>query len=528
VIYKYSEIRAIAIIILNNNMAFIPGILPVVDTRSNPAMSPQINPLEGGKLERGTKAVVRTQTNSKANNNDREQDKRTGRRDSPMRRMPNERRLKTADRFEIRGKGKYTLTSSDFGFEIQGSSTPTLYTASKDQTLFRDYNQGGSLPAVSLTESVNSVTNSIKLLRIDLAEGIAISRGYAEAWKDIVALMKNDVIVNTKSAKGATDRITEPAMRNYFSVVSRAFDMLIQLEVIQAWSPASNDYYDSSLRQLSAKSATPELLRARTTLRQALIPHVLPRKLTTYIRWIRETKLRNQSPESTKLRFSSQPFITLSVNLVDGHPYTSFLASITNIVAEVDALEGFLPAILINNVDCVDLIHVKEQYNMIHNSAVYDPEFNNIWNNRSVAINPGGGGVDDVYPRCTEGKGIGSFETTNPSVLALTTIGQQQFPATACLPFEGNIDLAGCAPSGSLCNRFFYYIGVSGSLVIKGLDSWFQVVDDSMHITNTDMVFALSGVSSPKGVNTAAYVLADSNIQMACRESLTEMFVEIH
>jgi hypothetical protein len=510
-------------------MAFIPGIVPLTDTRSNPMMSPQTDPFsEGGKVERGVKAIVRTQTNSKSNTNDREQDKRTDRKPNYDRRQFTNSRGPAKPRFdrpEQRGKGKYTLTSSDFGFEIQGSSSPTIYSGSKDQTLFRDYNQGGSLPEMLSNISVNSVTNSIKLLDIDFSESINPSRGYSEAWNVIADMMYTDVVVNTKSAKGALDRVTSASLLTYFSVVSRGFDMLIQLEVLQAWNPSDNEFFDSSLRQLSAKASTPELLRARTSLRQALIPHVLPDKMLDYIRWIRETKLRNTSPESTKERFLDKKYINLYYYLTAGQTPTVYISQVNLMIAEITALDKAMSAILINNVECSNLRYVKEVYNNVHNSAVYDPEFNNVWTNRSVGSHEGGAApVLKVFPRYTDGNGIASFETTNPTVLALTTIGQQQFPATSGLPLEGAMNTFNCENgTAHECNRFYFYIGLSGTVVLKGVENWFEVVDDSMHVTNSTGI-ALYGISTPKGVNTAAYILGDSNVQMACRESLSEIF----
>jgi hypothetical protein len=510
-------------------MAFIPGIVPLTDTRSNPMMSPQTDPFsEGGKVERGVKAIVRTQTNSKSNTNDREQDKRTDRKPNYDRRQFTNSRGPAKiryDRPDQRGKGKYTLNSSDFGFEIQGSSSPTIYSGSKDQTLFRDYNQGGHLPETWPSNSVNSVTNSIKLLDIDFSQSISPSRGYSEAWNVIADLMYTDVIINTKSAKGALDRMSNAMLLNYFSVVSRGFDMLIQLEVLQAWNPSDNEYFDASLRQLSAKACTPELLRARTTLRQALIPHILPDKMLDYIRWIRETKLRNTSPESTKERFVDRQYLNLYYHLTVGQPPTLYFSQIAAMVTEITNLDKAMSAILINNVECSNLRYVKEEYNNVHNSAAYDPEFNNVWTNRSVGSHEGGSSPTlKIFPHYQDGNGTASFETTNPTVLALTTIGQQQLPATSGLPLEGPMNTFNCENgTAHECNRFYFYIGVSGTVVLKGVESWYEVVDDSMHVTNSTGT-ALTGISTPKGVNTAAYILGDSNVQMACRESLSEIF----
>jgi hypothetical protein len=514
--------------------SFIPGIVPAIDTRSNHAMSPQINHFtEGDKVERGTRATIRTQTNSKSNTNSRDKDAPTGRKPNYDRRQVTNMRFGKQVKFDARIslKGKSTpLTSSDFGFEILGSSTPTIYTGSKDQTLFRDYNQGGTLPVVSTLKSVNTVSNSIKLLDINFAESIDISRGYKEAWFTIAGMIRKDVVINTKSSKGAIDRIDTANLLSYHDIVSRGFDMLIQLEVLQAWNPASNDYFDSCLRQLSAKACTPELLRARTSLRQVLIPHVLPDKMLEYTRWLRETKLRNTSPESTKERFVDKNFLDLYYYLTVGVPPAPFLAKVTALIAEIYALDEILPAILINNVECTSYRNVKEAYNNVHNSAVYDPEFNNIWTNRSVVSTVGGLNPDfTVFPRYEDGNGIASFETTNPTVLALATLGQQQVPSTSGLPLEGYMQAYNCENSTAhQCNRHFFYInGPTGDVVLKGIDEWFEVVDDSMHVTNGSGS-AMTGISKPAGVNTAAYILGDSNIQMACRVALSEIFGVYH
>jgi hypothetical protein len=513
--------------------SFIPGMVPLVDTRSNPSMSPQNNPFtEGDKVERGTKATIRTRTNSKSNTNSRDKDAPTGRKPNYDRKQFTNPRLPNRTKFEgkITLKGKSTpLTPSDFGFEILGSSTPTIYSGSKDHTLFRDYNQGGSLPDIASSESVNTVSNSIKLLDLDFAQSITISRGFDQAWRTIAGMIRKDIIINTNSAKGAIDRVDDANMLSYFDIVSRGFDMLIQLEVLQAWNPASNDYFDTSLRQLSAKACTAELLRARTSLRQALSPHVLPDKMMEYIRWIRETKLRNTSPESTKERFIDTKFLNLYYRISTAQSPHAFIAHLDTMVAQIHALDEILPALLINKVDCTTLRDVKEEYNNVHNSAVYDPEFNNIWTNRSVATTIGGTTPNySVFPRYQDGKGIASFETTNPTVLALTTIGQQQLPATSGLPLEGFMDTANCEDGNAFtCNRFFFYIGLTGNVTIKGIDEWYEVIDDSMHITGGHGS-GLHGISKPAGVNTAAYILADSNIQMACRESLSEIFGVYH
>jgi hypothetical protein len=505
-------------------MAFIPGILPYTDTsRGKLQISPQVNPSsEGVEEKRGSKAEVRTRTNSKSNTS-RDQGSRDGRQQDYNRRQTSRapKLTKSRDFGKLKPKASFTLNASDFGFDILGSSTPTVYTASQDQTLFRDYNVRGSLPALEHDNSVNDVTNAIKLLDINFSESVTLARGYSDSWNEITDMIQKEVSFNTKSAKGALDRISASNLLNYLNVVSEAFDFAVQLEVLQAWNPTSNDYYDSSLRQLASLACTPELLRARTSLRAALLPHVLPEKWMTYIRWIRETKLRNICPESTKERFISVKFAELTDHLSAGTAPTSFIAEIGVIVAKLRILDPFTSSIILNNADSINFSPVKDKYNHIHNSAVYDGEFNNVWTNRCVVSAPSGGSLNQ-YPSFTDGRGIGAFDSTTPSSISVATIAQQSY--LSGVPLEGMMSAFQCAASsGAEGNNFYYYIGVSGTVLMKGVEHWYESVDDSMHIVENITAGVSQGISIPKGVNTSAFVLSDSNIQMAARVSLSEM-----
>jgi hypothetical protein len=505
-------------------MSFIPGFLPYTDTSQGKLqMSPQVNPSSDGVDEKsGSRAEVRTRTNSKSNTS-RDQGARDGRQQDYNRRQTNRspKLVKSRDFGKPKSKASFTLNASDFGFDILGSSTPTVYTASQDQTLFRDYNVRGSLPSLETDHSVNDVTNAFKLLDINFSESVTLARGYSDSWNEITDMIQKEVSLNTKSAKGALDRISASNLLNYLNVVSEAFDFAVQLEVLQAWNPTSNDYYDSSLRQLASLACTPELLRARTSLRAALLPHVLPEKWMTYIRWIRETKLRNICPESTKERFVSWKFAELCYQLSAGQAPTPFIAEIDTVVGRLRLLDPFTSSIILNNTDSINFVPVKNNYNHVHNSAVYDGEFNNVWTNRCVGTATSGGALNH-YPSFTDGRGIGAFDSSTPSSISVATIAQQSY--LSGVPLEGAMRAFHCAGTpGDECNNLYFYIGLSGTVVMKGVDHWYESVDDSMHIVEHGGGGVNQGISKPKGLNTSAFVLSDSNIQMAARLSLSEM-----
>lgn len=416
------------------------------------------------------------------------------------------------------------LTAGDFSQNIDGINTPVNFSDKRDQTLFRDYNQRSTYFSDDDELNSNDVTNSLKLLEINLNDSFTYPDSFAEGWDVIRNAMTRDIIGNTKSAKGALDILDD--VQDYFSIVCDAFDLLIELEVMQAWSPQDKESYNRAYRAIAEATAAPEILNYRSKLRQALIPHVLPYEWMEYIKWIRETKLENPTKQSSKLRFISSAGAHLIDDLYNGNTPTDWQDRVTDTITSLNNLKAQIPAILLYNVDSVDLRNVKECYTGVHNSASFDSDFNDIFNNR-VHTWQSVGGTLAQYPMISAvSKCYASFSTDTPILMALGALNRQRLGYG--LPLEGKVSTAKVGGQG-LANSVFQitekFNGTTGTVhTIRGLEKWFEFSDSSTHVIDIDTAGNLQkAISTPRGYDTIAFVADSSNMNQAARESFTAM-----
>jgi hypothetical protein len=503
-------------------MAFLPtpGI-GVNKFQQNTAMTPLSERPQQVTPNSGKRAKVISNANAYSNTSTKPSGQRTGgktktKRGTKSAPVPN-RYAVIPDMKDRDDKRRLNITLSDFGYDIQGTNQAAKYQGKRDTTLFRDYNQQSQI-TTEPEIAINAITNSIKLLDIDFNQSLNFE-GFKDAWNVILNMITRDIVSNTRAASGALTIL--PDITNYFSTVAGAFDLLIELEVIQAWSPSSNDYYDRSFRALAVAASTPEILEFRANLRQALIPHVLPHDWMTYIKWLRETKLQNATPESTKLRFHSQHGVALINGLFTSTSIQSWTDQVAAIITELNELKVQIPAVLINNVNCVQLKNVKEYYTGVHNSAVYDPDFNDVFNNRILAWEGSAG--QNQYPEMGVGDPCyAAFHSATPLSIALASLYKQR--GYNGVPLEGKTSWIS-VDDQVIKNNTFQISESAGSVFrIRGRERWYESSDDSTHIIDLSTPgILIQGMSIPKGIESVSFVADYSNIHMAARESLTAM-----
>jgi len=506
-------------------MAFIPNPGIGRNKFQQPAMTPLtelqpqfVTPNTGQRAK-----VIQSNANANSRTNTKPSGRRAGGKGkrNTKTNVPNNKYLPIPTRMNDRdgSKSSLNITSSDFGYDIQGATQATPYQGKRDTTLFRDYNQPSKINYDEEVISTNAISNSIKLLDINLKA--SLQWGYQEAWTVILNMMTRDVISNTRAAAGAMNILSD--ITKYFNTVIPAYDLLIELEVIQAWSPASNDYYDRSLRALAVAASPPDILEYRAQLRQALIPHVLPHDWMMYIKWLRETKLQNTTPESTKLRFNSRYGVALINGLFKGTSIDDWTGRVNSVITDLNALNPAIPATLINNVNCVQLKNVKDYYTGVHNSATYDPDFNDIFNNRVITWE--NNGIVYQYPNLELSHPCyAAFHSDTPYSMALASLDKQR--GFGGVPLEGELSRVKVDTQAVFHNSFQISESTSGitTHTIRGIEHWDESCDDSTHVIDLQGNGTLDrGVSTPKGINTTAFVVDFSNIHMAARESLSAL-----
>jgi len=416
------------------------------------------------------------------------------------------------------------LTTGDFSQNIDGTNSPVNFNDRRDTTIFRDFNQRSRYFGETDEVLQNDVTNSLKLLEINLNDSFIYPDSFGEGWDVIRNAMTRDIIGNTKSAKGALDILDD--VQDYFSTVCDAFDLLIELEVMQAWSPSEKESYNRSYRAIAEFTSVPEILNYRSRLRQALIPHVLPFEWMEYIKWIRETKLESPVKQSGKLRFISSAGAHLIDDLYRGNTPTDWQTRITDAVIALNNLKAQIPAILLYNVESVDLRNVKDCYTGVHNSAAFDADWNDIFNNR-VHTWVKAGGQTAQYPSISStSKVYASFSTDTPILMALGALNRQHLGYG--LPLEGPVTTAQLGSQG-LANSVFqitetFNSSTGSTHTIRGLEKWYEFSDSSTHVIDIDGAGNLNkAISTPKGYDTIAFVADKSNMDQAARESFTAM-----
>lgn len=489
----------------------------------NPAMSPQTLP-QMEMAQTPNRAQIRTNVN--ANMNESRNSKPSGRRagGKGKSRKTNQRPSTPVAMFtrnrsdDTKSRSSLTVNQSDFGYDIGGSNTPASFSGSVDQTLFRDYNIVSKINDQGMTKLIsNNITNTIKSLSLDLNASLANSGNYKSAYEVIYNIIYRDVASSTRGAAGALRAIERTGLMDYLTLVVGGFDILIDLETLQAWDPSDTSSFDRSLRKLASLASTTQLLEVRTKLRQSLIPHVLPLGWMKYIKWLRQTHLSGPASESTKLRFNSAKTINL-IDLLSGNKdITVWAKDITDLADKISATDPSIPAIIMSNVTTVPFGNVKDHYSDVYKSASYDPEFCNLFNNRTVVW--ADGAVTSQYPKRTKSEtAFAAFNTTTPYSLSLANLSSQVDKSG--LPLEG--DLVTVKVSNQVLEHStFNLLEVSDNMFsIRGVERWFESRDDSTHTVDitSDKVLK-AAVSMPRNNETMVFVAAESNISMAQRES---------
>lgn len=419
-------------------------------------------------------------------------------------------------------KNTLTVNNGDFGYDIGGTNTPASFNSSRDQTLFRDYNiisrKEGSDKAKLIA---NNVTNSIKSLDIGLTDCLSRSGSYTSAFSVIYNIIYRDVAANTRGAAGALSAIDDNELRNYLDKIVRAFDFLIELETLQAWDPSDNSMYDRSLRKLASLASTTTILETRTKLRQALIPHVLPSGWMKYLRWIRETHLAGPVNESNKLRFCSPAMIELMDALTKGGDISAWTTLGEQLANTVEVMSPKIPAIITSNVTSIPFSNCKDQYSEVFKGASYDPEFCNVFNNRTIQWEFNGTGYK--YPSILSSEThYAAFNSLTPYSLALANLSTQS--TSSGLPLETLLTKVAVSDQAIKHSSFFIQEPSLNTFKIRGVERWYESSDDATHTvdinTNGDHE---SSISMPRNSETSLFVAAKSNIDMAQRESMSSI-----
>lgn len=419
------------------------------------------------------------------------------------------------------------LVPSDFGYSVDGSPNPIDFVDGRDVTLFRDYNvrsQVTSITAEGQTNLQNDITNQFKTLNIN-PKASWDSDGYRSQIYVILDIIRRDVIANSIT-KAATDVLD--GLPKYLSTITIAYATLIQIEGLQAWNPGENSYYDRSLRHLANKMSKADIIDLRNELREALIPHVLPVGWMKYIKWLYSAHLRNHSPYSTKLRFLSGHLIRLASNLLKDESYDDFSTYVKGLVDAVRAVDQNTPSVMLKAVTCIDFANVKAHYDGAFNSASYDAEWNNIFNNRRVLYRLGTAPEGEVKSFPTAGDVYYScLDTVNPYSMVLADSSRQASPDNPGLPLEDNVEVVKITGQDNYFNRFILEEENSGTIIISPLTDVLKDNTDSIHrwfmLPEAQVPDAAVKYSQPAGIQSLAVIASKANALMAARESLTNM-----
>uniref|UniRef100_A0A2V0RBD6 Capsid protein n=1 Tax=viral metagenome TaxID=1070528 RepID=A0A2V0RBD6_9ZZZZ len=516
---------------------YVPMLPGRPGTVTRPAISPQTLPQTqlDPSMGNGNRAQIRT-NNSNANApsnrpNELPSGNRIGGRfpNRQQRRNNNNSRPVVPIMRERGGRNNNSnlkVVAGDFGFNIDGSNSPNVYTGHSETTLFRDYNKN-SVKVENTGLNENNLTNAFKVLNIDFAQSI-LTGGYSDAYKVIRNKLERTIISSTNASRGAMDIIQAQNISLYLDSVVKAFDILIELEVMQAWDPDSNQSYDKTLRTLASKVSIAEVLEYRNKIRMALIPHVLPLGWMQYIKWLRETHLQNEVAESTKLRFVSTVTVSAMDDALQGKEFSTWTwkSRVDAILTDLNNQDPRIPALIMAKVEDPDFSfqNVKDHYTLVHNSASYDPNFNDLYNNRTILW--GTGTTTSSYPKLTGTQnGYAAFHRVDPYAMCLAQIGTQMNITTG-VPLEGKNQPVKVGEEGTLNTHFFIEGPIAGNINyrVRGVEHWYEYHDDSVH--NIDLTAAgapTKAYSTPKGIHVLNYVASSSNIQMAARESLTRL-----
>lgn len=309
---------------------------------------------------------------------------------------------------------------SDFSYDITGQPTATTFSGPRDTTLFKDWNRTQLVPKTGATTQTNAVTSFTKILTCDFKDCIQ-DPTYATEWELAFNNILRDVIRNTNASKGAMDVINYVNISEYIHEVSRLFTYLYELEVMMGWNPSEHQDTNASVRHLAQELASDTFINYRTRMKEVLRSAVLPLPMLKYLRWIREYKRTNEMPESPKLAFRTNTGMDLINNAYLGtaSSATAWKANVEASITAVRGLDARIPALMLDKVDCVNFVMVKDYYGNACNKAHYDSDFNNIFNNRVWAR--GDYGTASLFPSAND-TSVAAFNTVTPDVLALANV----------------------------------------------------------------------------------------------------------
>lgn len=415
-----------------------------------------------------------------------------------------------------------TSINQSFGYNIEGSKKATYFKTEKDETLFRDWSVRAPLPTVNSVLGTNIVTNEFSQLDLDIYGNK--SPGYITGKHLVYEQMNLSVVRNTNSANGALTRFKEDLVWSYISKVTKAFDLLVQLEIILAWNPDSNHGYDSSLRRLSSRAASVNLLDQRTKLRDVLGTVVLPSNLIYYIKWLREIKLRNTTPESTKLSFRSRHIIELMDNLYKGEAIDSFVTHVDSVVTEISGIDPVLTALFTEKVDCVSFSYVRDHFGSVLNCAVFDETWLDVYNNQNQYSKTGT--VLHTYPSNLSDSSSAFFSSHSltPDSIVVASMGSQ-FSSYSYGGLPGQVEPTLVTVEGGTdtnqSTRFIVHTN-GDEYKITPIDRIEYYASDCTHkLLRTN---ERTGISRATGTTVAEYYISQANVSMAQRKVFDALF----
>lgn len=421
-----------------------------------------------------------------------------------------------------------TSQRSDFSYDITGQPTSTPYSAPKDDTLFKDWNRAQTIPKTGKNGETNAVTSYTKILTCDFKDSI-LDPTYRTEWDLTFNNMIRDVIRNTNASKGALDVMTKDGIADYIHEVSRLFTYLYELEVLMGWDPSGHENTNRVLRHLAQELANSTFLDYRTQMKEVLRSTVLPLPMLKYLRWLREYKNKNEMPESPKIAFRTTSVMDLIDKAYTGNSTAAsqWIGNVTASILAVRALDPKIPALLLDKVDCVDFVMVKDYYGNACNRAHYDAEFNNIYNNRLWAR--GDFGSASTFPMVTD-TSVAAFNTVKPEVLALANISTQLgLDFTSDLPMEnrGGPKNFGNFSTSVAYSHWYTCDTTAGTdpFAFKAVVNWFETGDDSTFIVENNSL--VRGIAIPRGDTLQMFYPGRSNINMAKRLAFAQLFNQL-
>jgi len=400
-------------------MAFHNPILPGGDKQNPLQMSPQANPLETyqGGNNNGRGAKITTGFGNSERSNDKNDKRPAGRTNKPRGgrriggrngRRGNSNKRPTYTIVPPRGGGGSNdqITNTRFRdsyptgpYEIQGGNSPTVWNGIPDTTTDRNIDVVPRVQVPSKTNVDNKLCIEVRMLNLNLGQSLSSEPGpkwstarikpnpYAISFQILFDSWYAQIIDNTNAARGALVSFNKQAVLEYLDTVIYCYDLLIQLEVIQAWSPENQDFYDPVLQRLATNSSLSGVLDLRIRLRDALRRHVIPVNVSKYIRWIRENKLANPDPSSLKLSFKSIEILTLiGAGINPKFTDSDFLLRIDDVVKSCGALEqqiGHYLSTRCDNIQCIPVPHACE---LLHREASFHQPWLNIFQNRALSV----------------------------------------------------------------------------------------------------------------------------------------------